>query len=112
MIVFLCLFHARQKDIQPVVVGFERLSQHFQPLIHCFDTGLCEPSRPLRAIDAMCYQAGVFEHLEVLGDRRLRKLERLSQFIDSGFASGETRKNRPPRRIGQCGKRSIETSIP
>src|SRR5580700_9508286 len=33
-------FHACKNLIQPVVVLLERLSQHCEPLVHCFNPGL------------------------------------------------------------------------
>src|SRR5216684_818591 len=106
LIVFLLFFYLRGFDagenvIQPVVVLLQRFSQHCQPLVHCFNAGLCETTRAPRAIHATCNNSCVFEHLQVLGDCRLRHLEGLGQFHHSRFALGETCKNCPTRWIGQ-----------
>src|ERR1035441_3141460 len=71
------LFHAGENLVQPVVVLLQRFPQHCEPLVHCFDAGLCETTRALRAIHAKCNKSCVFEHFQVLRDCRLRHLEGL-----------------------------------
>src|SRR6267378_1269026 len=58
-----------------LIVFLQCLSQHCQPLVHCFDAGFGESTRALRAIDATHDKSCVFEHLQVLRDCRLRHLK-------------------------------------
>src|ERR1700730_7337349 len=53
-------------------------------------------------------EAGALQHLEMLGDRRLRHVERRRQLVDGRLPFRQTRENRPPRRIGEGRERRIE----
>jgi len=53
-------------------------------------------------------QAGSLQDLDVLRDRREGHLERLGEFVHIGCALREARKNRSPRRVGQCGERFVK----
>ena len=71
------------------------------------------PSRSLQKISelydrvgfaAAGNEAGALQHFEVLGNRRHAHLKWLGEFRDGGLAQRQPGKNRPPRRIGKCGK--------
>ena len=67
-----------------------------------------ESTRPPLRLPPFRDEASAFKHLEVLGDRRQTHVERLRQFLDADLSRCESSKNRPPRRIGEGGKRSAK----
>src|SRR5579859_7292631 len=53
-------------------------------------------------------QAGTFQDLQVLGDRRKAHVEWLGQLVDRGFAGGEAREYGASRRVSKGGERLVE----
>jgi hypothetical protein len=72
---YLRLFAAGENLVQPVVVLLQRFSQHGESQVPCFNSTRSQTNESPRAIQATGNQPCVFEHLQVLGDCRLRHLE-------------------------------------
>jgi len=107
------MLHFGQNAVQPVVVLFERLTQHREPLFDLVDGGFGEPAGAPGSVDAADDEAGVFENFEVLGDGRLGHLEGLGEFGDGGLALSETGEDRAARGIGEgreCGVEPMHKS--
>src|SRR5262245_37238279 len=56
-------------------------------------------TRPVLRVLATDDQACALQHLDVLGDRRKRHRERLSEFVDGGLTSREAVQDPPPGRV-------------
>ena len=56
-------------------------------------------------------QPGLLQHLDVLGDRGKRQLERLRELVDAGFALRKAGQDRPPCRVGQSGEGLVEPVV-
>src|SRR5699024_11835113 len=69
---------------------------------------ICSPLRPGGAR----YEIGPLEHFEVLRDRGSADFEWLRHFADGGRSLGESRQDRSPRWIGQCGEDEAQRVTP
>ena len=96
------------QEVEPLL---PHLAMLFDPAGGSIESGSFEAARPVLGISTATDQSGPFEHLEVLRDRLQRDLERLGQFVDSCFSGGETSDNRPPGRVGECGKCGAERVV-
>src|SRR5205807_7582905 len=56
-------FHIGQHLVQSVVILLQSFSKHFQPLVHCFNTRLRQPSRTPGSIHAAHHESRIFERL-------------------------------------------------
>src|SRR5262249_54416814 len=86
------LFHRSQHSVKPVVIFLQRLAQHPQPFIHRFNSRFCQTSGTSSSVNPPHNQPRIFEHLQMLRDRRLRHLERLCEFRHGGFSQRQARK--------------------
>ncbi len=64
-----------------------------------------------RAIHAIGDEAGVFEHAQVLRDRRATDRKRLGQLADRERTLAELQQNRPPGRIAQGVELRVMVSV-
>jgi hypothetical protein len=64
-----------------------------------------------RALPGAGDQPSLLEHLEVLGDRRLRHVEQLGQPTHVGGVAAQLREDRAARAVGQCAEHEIELIV-
>jgi hypothetical protein len=101
-------FHGGQNCVEAVVVFLQGFSQHGQPLVHCLNAGLREPARALGAVDPLDNESRLFKHFQMLGDRGLRHLEGLREFVHGRFTQSKPRQDRPACGIGESGEGGIQ----
>ena len=78
------------------------------PLVHRINPRLNQPAGALGPVHSTGNESRLFEHPQVLGDSRLRHLERLRQFHDRGFTLGQPCENCPACRVGKGREGCIE----
>lgn len=80
-------FHAPYRSQACLPVSrHHRIAQHCQPLVHCFDTGLCEAPRPLRTREGgieiqSTISIFLYNYLFIVKLKLLRKLRNLERDI-------------------------------
>lgn|ERR1039458_6821522 len=72
-----------------------------EPVVHREQALKLKSCRAALAVAGPADQAGPFEHLEVLGDGRLRQRGGLCEFDDASFAGREALEDRPTRWVGK-----------
>ena len=75
-----------------------------EPVVHREQALKLKSCRAALAVASPAHQAGPFEHLEVLGDGRLRQRGGLCEFDDASFAGREALEDRPAGGVGQGGE--------
>lgn len=95
--------------IQPVKPFFPEAPVMFEPIC-CILQRLClEPARTPLSIAAAFNQAGVFQHIQMLGDGREAHVERPGKFGHRLVTGGKAGKNRTPGGIRQSRKNRVES---
>src|SRR5690349_18381380 len=85
--------------LQPVEPLLPELTIALQPVVDAFQRLRLELAGPPLRLAAARDQAGGFQHLEMLGDRRAADVERLGELRHRGFAKREPRQDGPAGRI-------------
>src|SRR5215472_4652405 len=88
-----------QVVLQPVEALFPEAAVIFQPVSRALERARSQPAWPPLRRAAAGDQAGVLQHLEVLGDAGKAHVERLREFGDRGLAAGQPRQDRPTCRV-------------
>lgn len=93
--------HALEVGIEAIEALRPHLAVLLEPVRGRCERSRFEPARTLLAFAAARDEPGSFEHLQVLRDRRARERKRFREVLDGSVAIRQTRKDRPPRRIGK-----------
>src|SRR4051794_4649505 len=67
-----------------------------------------QSARTPLGLPSLLDEARSFQHSEVLGDGGLAHVEGRPEVLHGRLAGGETSKDRPARRVGECGERGAE----
>jgi hypothetical protein len=67
--------------------------------------------RPALGIPTSGHQAGQLKHLNVLGHRLFRDVERLGQLVDRRRSAGQLRHDGAPNRVRQGQKGPVQTAL-
>ena len=100
--------HFLEQGVEALEARLTELAVVLQPAGGVGSGWRLEPAGAALGVAAARDQAGVLQHLEVLGDRGLAHLERLGELLDRGLAQREPREDRPSRRVGKSGEGGVE----
>jgi hypothetical protein len=98
--------HLGEDGVEAFVALLGLGSVSLDPLRHQVEDLRLEVARSPLGVPALGDQAGVGEHLDVLGDRLDGDVVGLGQLTDGGVAHGEAGHHVAPRRIGEGGEDS------
>ena len=98
--------HLGQDGVETVVALLGLLPVPLDPLRHQVEDLRLEMARPPLGVLALADQAGVGQHLDVLGHRLDGDVVGIGQLPDGGVAPGEAGHHVAPRRIGESGEDS------
>src|SRR5271166_5421734 len=88
-----------QVALEAVEALFPEDAVVLQPVGRTLERARFQPAWAPLCLTAAGDQAGVLQHLEVLGDRGEAHVERFGQFGDRGLAGGQPCQDRPARRV-------------
>ena len=103
--------HLREDGVEAFVAFLGLLAVPLDPSRHQVEDLGLEVARPPLGVLALAEQAGVGEHLDVLGDRLDGDVVRTGQLPDRGVADGETGHDVSPRRIGERSEHSRQSVV-
>lgn len=85
----------------PIPEGVELVAQRG-------DAGFVQPVDATCSLGAVGYEAGVLQHLEVLGNRRAAQWQRGGQLTDGLWSLSEAQDNGPSRSIPERSEASVD----
>jgi len=107
----LVALHLGEHGVQALIALLGLSAVPLDPLRHQIEDLRLEMARATLGIPALTHQAGVGEHLDVLGHRLDRDVVGLSKLADGGVADRETSDDAAPRRIGEGSEHSRQLVV-
>ena len=78
-----------------------QLAEGLQPAVELAERDGAQPVEPAVRVGAHLDEAGVAQHLEVLGHRRPADRQSVGQLADRARAGGQSFEDRPPGAVGE-----------
>ncbi len=106
------LVDRRQQGVQPAVTAFGVKPISVDPCGQPLQRRRVQMDRPALRVAGPGDQPRLLEHLNVLGHRLFRDVERGGQLVDRGRPAGQTRDHGAPDRVGERHEGAVKPGIP
>jgi len=103
--------HRRQQGVKPAVAAFGVKPIPVDPCGQPLQRGRIEMDGPSLRVAGPGDEPRLLEHLNVLGHRLFRDVERRRQLVDRGRAAGQPRDDGPPNRVGQRHEGAVQPGV-
>jgi hypothetical protein len=100
-----------QVIVQAVEAGFVYAAITLEPFVDVFKGARLQPARPPLRLASLRDQAGMLQHLQVLGNRRQAQLKGLGQLGYRRLTLAQPRQNGAPGGVGQGCKGDAEVIV-